>query len=299
MVGGAAGLIPAIALAFYSFLSQEPDVAEQRVGYVVLALLFLSPYVLALIASRVREPGVRGGLLLGVGLLSLVASFSTLSSLFFVFLPATFVIWFAAIRSLTVARRPLATVEPATVAGMLIVAIVGFGFFSLLWMQNQDSEVRCWVLTRGPDGHSSWESRPNVVVQGSVSVGAIGGERSKCISGVITNSGRDGWGPELCARRTDVTSETCEAYLHNLYCIQPDFAYSVSRDFARSCQTPMLVMPDGTPSHSYEAAMDLVELAPKAQVTAYPWKESPDVLAKTINQVRDFLLAHQPARTSR
>ena len=188
MVGGAAGLIPAIALAFYSFLSQEPDVAEQRVGYVVLALLFLSPYVLALIASRVREPGVRGGLLLGVGLLSLVASFSTLSSLFFVFLPATFVIWFAAIRSLTVARRPLATVAPATVAGMLIVAIVGFGFFSLLWMQNQDSEVRCWVLTRGPDGHSSWESRPNVVVQGSVSVGAIGGERSKCISGVITNS---------------------------------------------------------------------------------------------------------------
>ena len=51
VVGGAAGLIPAIALAFYSFLSQEPDVAEQRVGYVVLALLFLSPYVLALIAS--------------------------------------------------------------------------------------------------------------------------------------------------------------------------------------------------------------------------------------------------------
>ncbi len=188
MVGGAAGLIPAIALAFYSFLSQEPDVAEQRVGYVVLALLFLSPYVLALIASRVREPGVRGGLLLGVGLLSLVASFSTLSSLFFVFLPATFVIWFAAIRSLTVARRPLATVAPTTVAGMLIAAIVGFGFFSLLWMQNQDSEVRCWVLTRGPDGHSSWESRPNVGVQGSVSVGAIGGERSKCISGVITNS---------------------------------------------------------------------------------------------------------------
>ena len=108
-----------------------------------LTLLFLSPYVLALIASRVREPGVRGGLLLGVGLLSLVASFSTLSSLFFVFLPATFVIWFAAVRSLTVAGRLLATVAPATVAGLLMAAIVGLGFFPLLWMQNQDSEVRC------------------------------------------------------------------------------------------------------------------------------------------------------------
>jgi hypothetical protein len=61
----------------------------------------------------------------------------------------------------------------------------------------------------------------------------------------------------------------------------------------------MLVMPDDTPSHSYEAAMDLVELAPKAEVTAYPWKESEDIKAKTINQVRDFLLAHQPARATR
>jgi len=93
--------------------------------------------------------------------------------------------------------------------------------------------------------------------------------------------------------------ETCELYLHNLYRIQPDFAYSVSRDFAGSCQTPMLVMPDDTPSHSYEAAMDLVELAPKAEVTVYPWKEQKDVLANSINQVRDFLLAHQPATTAR
>ena len=59
----------------------------------------------------------------------------------------------------------------------------------------------------------------------------------------------------------------------------------------------MLVMPDDTPSHSYEAAMELVELAPKAQVTVYPWKEQKDLLTTTINQVRDFLLAHQPAKT--
>ena len=97
------------------------------------------------------------------------------------------------------------------------------------------------------------------------------------------DSGRDNWAPELCARRIDVTMETCEAYLHSLYRVQPDFVYSVSRDFARSCQTPMLVMPDDTPAHSYEAAMDLAALAPKAAVTVYPWKEQKDVLAKTIN----------------
>ena len=110
------------------------------------------------------------------------------------------------------------------------------------------------------------------------------------------DSGMDLWGPELCARRPDVTMETVEQYLHNLYRIQPDFMYSVSREFARSCQTPMLVMPDDTPSHSYEAAMDLVALGPRAQATEYPWKESPDIKARTIGQVRDFLKAHQPAQ---
>ena len=189
VIGSAAGLIPAISLAFYWFLSQEPNVAAQRVGYVAWALLLLSPYVLALVASKVREPGVRGGLLLGVSLLSLVGSFSTVSLIAFSFLPATFAIWFAVVRSLTVARRPLATVTPATVAGLLIAAIVGLGFFSLLWMQSQDPEVRCWVLTQGPDGHSRWESRPNVGGQGTISVGPLtGGERSTCINGIITNS---------------------------------------------------------------------------------------------------------------
>ena len=111
------------------------------------------------------------------------------------------------------------------------------------------------------------------------------------------DSGHDSWGPELCARRPDVTMETVDKYLHNLYRVDPDFVYSVSRDFVRSCQTPMLVMPDDTPSHSYEAAIEVIELAPNAESTAYPWKEQPDILANTINHVRSFLHAHQPAKT--
>ncbi len=118
---------------------------------------------------------------------------------------------------------------------------------------------------------------------------------SQATPDAMYDSGRDLWGPELCARRPEITMGIVEEYLHNLYRVQPDFMYSVSRDFARSCQTPMLVMPDDTPSHSYEAAMALAELAPNAEVTAYPWKESEDELAKTIEQARAFLLAHQPA----
>ena len=88
---------------------------------------------------------------------------------------------------------------------------------------------------------------------------------------------------------------TVEEYLHNLYRVNPDFMYSVTRDFAKACQTPLLVMPDDTPSHPYEPAMAMVDLAPNAEVTAYPWKESKDIYDRTVNQVRDFFKAHVPA----
>ena len=130
----------------------------------------------------------------------------------------------------------------------------------------------------GPFALKLMERAPERVVAG-VLCQPVG--HAQATPDAMYDSGRDSWGPELCARRVDVTMEIVEEYLHNLYRVQPDFMYSVSRDFARSCQTPMLVMPDDTPSHSYEAAMDLAELAPRAQVTVYPWKESKDVFAKT------------------
>ena len=130
-------------------------------------------------------------------------------------------------------------------------------------------------------------------VQAAVFCQPVG--HSSATPDAMYDSGHDLWGPELCAQRSDVTMEIVDEYLHNLYRLQPDFMYCVSRDFARSCQTPMLVMPDDTPSHSYEAAMALAELAPNAEVTAYPWKELDDVRANVIEQVREFLKSHQPA----
>lgn len=109
------------------------------------------------------------------------------------------------------------------------------------------------------------------------------------------DSGQNIWAPAFRERQPEVSLETCETYLHNLYRVDSDFTYSVSRDFVRSCQTPMLVMPDNTPAHSYEAAMEVVELAPNVEVSAYPWKEDDEVLARTIVQVREFLLANKPS----
>jgi pimeloyl-ACP methyl ester carboxylesterase len=111
---------------------------------------------------------------------------------------------------------------------------------------------------------------------------------------VMYNSGRDVWAPELRAGRPEITMESIEAYLHNLYRVRPDFVYSVSREFVRSCQTPLLVMPDDTPAHPYQTSVDIAALAPRAQSTVFPWREPKDLLEKTIDQVRVFLRSHQP-----
>jgi pimeloyl-ACP methyl ester carboxylesterase len=116
---------------------------------------------------------------------------------------------------------------------------------------------------------------------------------------VMYKSGKDVWAPALLARRPDLNMAQVDAYLDNLYRVQPDFVYSVSRDFARSCQTPMLVMPDDIPAHPYQVAVDIASLCPNAEVTVYPWKEPSELKARTINRVRTFLKAHQSATAMR
>ena len=111
---------------------------------------------------------------------------------------------------------------------------------------------------------------------------------------VMYDSGRNVWAPEFRKRRPEVSMDTIEQYLINLYRTQPDFAYSVSRQFVASCQTPMLVMPDDTPAHAYQVAVDIASLAPKAEVTVFPWVKPPELKTRTTELARRFLQAHQP-----
>ena len=84
------------------------------------------------------------------------------------------------------------------------------------------------------------------------------------------NSGKDVWAKEFLERRTDVSMATIEKYLHNLYRVQPDFVYSVSRDFAKSCQTPMLVLPDDVPAHPLQVSIDIASLARTPRSRCFP-----------------------------
>ena len=63
--------------------------------------------------------------------------------------------------------------------------------------------------------------------------------------------------PGFMKRRPDVSMETIEKYLHNLYAVQPDSLHSVSRDFIRNCPTPILVLPDDVPGHPLQTSIDV------------------------------------------
>jgi pimeloyl-ACP methyl ester carboxylesterase len=103
-----------------------------------------------------------------------------------------------------------------------------------------------------------------------------------------------GWGPELVKRRPDVTMDTVDKFLTKMYRTNPDFVFTVTRDFVRKCQTPVLILPDDIPAHPYAVAMEAAMLAPKAEVSMFPWKEPKERIPLAVRQIRSFLRAHRP-----
>lgn len=186
------GMIPAIGLGPMKFLNAgEPQASAEITGTVALVLLYASPYSFTLMVSRVREPSVRGGILIALGLLSLIASLSILvSGITIVFLPATILIWIAAIRSLRASERTVTAMAVPAVVGLIVSSLVVLGFFMMTTIE--EPEARCWELV---DGH--WKSQ---AIDGEtyrvdragdrISIGMSGssGSRSTCISDVITNA---------------------------------------------------------------------------------------------------------------
>ena len=104
-----------------------------------------------------------------------------------------------------------------------------------------------------------------------------------------------GWGPELVKRRPEITMQTVDRFLTRMYRTNADFVFTVTRDFVRTCQTPVLILPDDIPAHPYAVAMEAAMLAPKAEVSMFPWKEPKERIPLAVRQVRSFLRAHRPS----
>ena len=103
-----------------------------------------------------------------------------------------------------------------------------------------------------------------------------------------------GWGPALSKRRPEITMETIDRFLTKMYRTNQDFVFTVTRDFVRKCQNPVLILPDDIPAHPYAVAMEAAMLAPKSEVSIFPWKEPKERIPLAVRQIRSFLRAHKP-----
>ena len=97
-----------------------------------------------------------------------------------------------------------------------------------------------------------------------------------------------GWGATLVAKRPEISLQTTDQFVTKMFETDPDFVFTVTRDFVRQCRTPILVLPDDVPAHPYAVAIESAHLAPNAQVSLYPWKANPEQIQLALRHIGTF-----------
>ena len=130
-------------------------------------------------------------------------------------------------------------------------------------------EKPVWVRRGGP-GAGAARARP----------GEVAGERAAQRPGV----GR------RAEQRPEIGEHVVRNFGDNMF--GGDFVFSVSREFLRQCQTPLLVMPGDDPPHPAVIGEEIIELAPNVEALRQ-WK-GPEHLRAAIDCVSEFLERHTP-----
>jgi len=104
-----------------------------------------------------------------------------------------------------------------------------------------------------------------------------------------------GWPAQISAKRPEIARQTAEQFVIRMFETNPDFVFTVTRDFVRTCQNPVLVLPDDVPAHPLAVAMECAMLAPRSEVSIFPWKEPKERIPLAVRQIHSFLRAHRPA----
>jgi pimeloyl-ACP methyl ester carboxylesterase len=104
-----------------------------------------------------------------------------------------------------------------------------------------------------------------------------------------------GWPAQLNAKRPEISVQTADQFITRMFETNPDFVFTVTRDFVRNSQTPVLILPDDVPPHPYAPALECAMLAPNSELSLFPWKEPKERVPLAVRHVRSFLKAHQTA----
>jgi hypothetical protein len=103
------------------------------------------------------------------------------------------------------------------------------------------------------------------------------------------------WGPALTARRPDITMEMVDKFLTRMYRTDADFVLPWRAISCAIARRPYWSCRIDIPAHPYAVAMEAAMLAPKAEVSMFPWKEPKERIPLAVRQIRSFLRAHRPA----
>ncbi len=98
------------------------------------------------------------------------------------------------------------------------------------------------------------------------------------------------WSREQRAARPELEEAQIRDFGQNMW--GQDFVFSVSRDFARHCKTPALLLPGDDIPHPAYTSNELAQLLPGVEITS-PWK-GPAHLDTQLSAVRGFLAKHTP-----
>jgi pimeloyl-ACP methyl ester carboxylesterase len=98
------------------------------------------------------------------------------------------------------------------------------------------------------------------------------------------------WGDRL-SNRPDLSQEDIEKFGTSMW--RDDFGVSLSRDFVRACNTPLLVLPGTDRYHPGATGREIAALAPAGRVLE-PWKDSPQHVTQAVAAVHTFLRTHIP-----
>jgi pimeloyl-ACP methyl ester carboxylesterase len=98
------------------------------------------------------------------------------------------------------------------------------------------------------------------------------------------------WGARLLAR-PDIKPEAVEQFGTRMW--RDEFVVSVSREFVRTCDTPLLVLPGTDRYHPAATGREIAALAPNGELIE-PWKDSAEHARQAADAIRAFLSRHVP-----
>jgi len=99
----------------------------------------------------------------------------------------------------------------------------------------------------------------------------------------------DGWAKELAHDRKDLSESAFPTFRENMY--GGDFVFAVSRDFVRTCKTPLIVLKGDDLYHPTPISEEIVRLNPSISMVE-SWK-TPEAAPEAVKRVRAFLKQHQ------